>query len=87
MEIAKFLSLGDELETQISGLYEKIAALTHDDTISNKLIKSLEKSFEKVHIGASVVISDAHLKKLFQALAKGDQDHIKTLQEMISNIK
>jgi len=25
--------------------------------------------------------------QLFQALAKGDQNHIKTLQEMITNIK
>lgn len=55
VEIEKFLSLGTEIEAQISGLY----------------------------IGASIVISDAHLKQLFQALANGDQNHIKTLDEMI----
>jgi hypothetical protein len=44
----------------------------------------MERRFEKIHLGASVFVSDAHLKQLFQALAGGDQNHIKTLQDMIS---
>ncbi len=150
MEIERFFDLGAEIETQISGLYAKIATITHDDNISKTLIKisreelnhaaalkmgknylkeapdiflgvnfeeedlntgikecrefqeqlqnnfgllpslkwllRLEKRFEMVHIGAAVAISDAHLKQLFQALAKGDQNHIKTLETMISDL-
>ncbi len=149
MEFEKFLTLGTEIETQISELYRKIATLTHDDAISKKLIKisheelnhastlkmgknflkeapciflgvnfdeeelnlglqecrelhdrlqknfgllpglkwllSLEKRFERIHIGASLVVSDAHLQRLFQALANGDQNHIKTLETLISS--
>jgi rubrerythrin len=151
MEIEKFLSLGTDLEIQISGLYEKISTLTHDNAISKQLIKisreelthastlkmgksylkeapdifhgvnidekelnqglkecrelydqikpnsavlpflkstlNFEKRFEKIHLGVSVIVSDAHLKQLFQALASGDQNHIKALQEMISALE
>jgi rubrerythrin len=149
MKTGKFLSLAYEIETQISGLYEKIATLTLDAPTSKTLIKiyheelnhasaikmaknflreapdifvgvdfdetelnrglqechelrdrvdenmailpalksllDLEKRFEKIHVGASVIVSDDHLKQLFQALAKGDQNHIKTLEELISS--
>ena len=149
MKIGKFLSLGYEIEAQISGLYEKIATMTLDVPTSKTLIKisheelnhastikmgknflreapdifadvdfdetelnrglqechelsdrvdenlavlsalkgllSLEKRFEKIHVGASVIVSDARLKQLFQALAKGDQNHIKTLEKLISS--
>ena len=149
MDIAKYLILGDELETLISRIYLKVAAITHNNLTSNALIKisheelnhastlkmgknylkeapdifhgvdideaelqqglkdckelyerihpmssvlsclisllDLEKRFEKIHLGASVIVSDAHLKRLFQALAGGDQNHFKVLQEMISD--
>jgi rubrerythrin len=150
MEIAKFLTLGTDLENLIAGLYEKVAALTLDAPTSKALMKisreeinhastikmgnnflreapevfvgvqveeeelkqglrecgelrdrldqnlailpalksllSLEKRFEKIHLGASIVVTDEHLKRLFQSLAKGDQNHIKTLEELIAAI-
>ncbi len=54
---------------------------------SLKSILDLEKRFERVHLGASVFVSDNHLKQLFQALSQGDQNHIATLTGMISNIE
>ncbi len=54
---------------------------------SLKSILDLEKRFEKVHIGVSVSVSDNHLKQLFQALTKGDQNHVAMLTGMISNIE
>lgn len=49
-----------------------------------KWLLDLEKRFEIVHIGASVLIADIQLKQLFQALSKGDQNHIAKLTGMIS---
>jgi rubrerythrin len=149
MKIGKYLSLSYEIETQISGLYEKVATLTPDAPTSRLLINiyheelqhasvirmsksflkaapdifadadfdetelnrglkechklrdrvdeslafpaalngllDLEKSFEKIHTGVSVIVSDVQLKQLFQTLAKGDRNHIKTLEELIAN--
>ncbi|MCX6564970.1 MAG: hypothetical protein NTW38_00855 [Candidatus Aminicenantes bacterium] len=45
----------------------------------------LEKKFERVHIGTSVLLADVHLKELFQDLSKGDQHHIATLTLLISS--
>jgi rubrerythrin len=49
-----------------------------------KWLLDLEKRFEKVHIGVSVSLADAHLIQLFKALAKGDQNHIATLTKLIN---
>ena len=47
----------------------------------------LEKKFERVHIGASVLLADVHFKELFRALSKGDRNHVATLTQIISSFK
>jgi hypothetical protein len=148
MNIEKFLTLGAELETRLSAVYEEAAVLAVDEPTSKLLKKisgeelnhaaslrmgknylaqapdifvdsnlseeeinsgiseidllhtrlrqgslllpalksllDLEKRFEKIHIGVSVLITDVHLKQLFQALAKGDQNHIAALSNLIA---
>ena len=47
----------------------------------------IEKKLERVHIGASVVTSDRQLKQLFQALTRGDHNHIDALKQIIAGIE
>jgi rubrerythrin len=49
-----------------------------------KRILQLEKRFEQIHLGISVEIGEPSLKKLFQALTKGDQNHVRILSEIIA---
>jgi rubrerythrin len=49
-----------------------------------KWLLDLEKKFERIHIGVSVLLADVHLKELFQTLSKGDQNHVVTLTQIIS---
>lgn len=45
----------------------------------------LEKRFERVHVGASVKITEPSLKKLFTSLTQADQSHIQTLTSLIES--
>jgi len=45
-----------------------------------------EKRYERVHIGASMKITDPGLKQLFAGLAKGDQSHIENLKILIESL-
>jgi rubrerythrin len=49
-----------------------------------KMLK-LEKRFEKIHMGASVKITEPSLQKLFATLTKGDQSHILVLKGLIES--
>jgi rubrerythrin len=51
-----------------------------------KWLLELEKKFERIHLGTSLSLADVRLKQLFQALSKGDQNHIATLNKMIAGI-
>jgi rubrerythrin len=150
MDIERFLDLGTELELKISKIYEKMAGLTNDTSLSKRLMSlsgeeinhantlrtgknylkempdlfvgvqledeemrsgldgsaallseldaglgvseglkrllELEKRFERVHLGISVEIGDPSLKKLFKALAIGDQNHIAVLTGIIATL-
>jgi rubrerythrin len=50
-----------------------------------KSLLSLEKRFERIHLGASLIVTDDHLKQLFQSLAKGDHNHVQALEALIAN--
>jgi len=47
---------------------------------------SLEKSFERLHMGQSVLIEDESLKSLFASLSKGDSAHISTVSAILSGL-
>jgi rubrerythrin len=47
-------------------------------------ILQLETEFERIHLGASVEVREPSLISLFQALTKGDQNHIRILLETIA---
>jgi len=51
-----------------------------------KKMLELEKRFERIHMGASVTITEPSLKKLFATLTKGDQSHILVLQGLIESL-
>src|SRR4030042_3223628 len=50
-----------------------------------KKMLGLEKRFEKIHMGASVTITEPSLKKLLTTLTNGDQSHILVLQGLIES--
>jgi hypothetical protein len=45
----------------------------------------LEKSFEKLHLTASVLIKDESLKSLFASLSKGDHNHILAMGDFLKS--
>ena len=60
MTIEKFLSLGDELETQLSQIYRKVASLTHNNPTSTKLTKI---SHEELNHASSLKMGKNYLKE------------------------
>jgi hypothetical protein len=75
-------NLTDGLERAASLAAEFKAGLALREGL--KRLLDLEKRFEKLHLGVSVEVADPSLKKLFQSLTKGDQEHIQILSEMIA---
>jgi rubrerythrin len=76
----------DELKAGLAEI-AKIQAKIQPGTLlfpALKWLLELEKKFEKIHIGACLMLADVRLKQLFQALSKGDHNHVATLTEMIS---
>jgi len=49
-----------------------------------QLTRLLEEQFLQVHINAAAHFSDPQTKKMFQALASGDQEHVARLQRFIA---
>ena len=46
----------------------------------------LEKRFERLHLGQSLLIKDGSLKSLFVSLSKGDSAHISTVSAILSGL-
>ena len=55
-----------------------------DLTEGLKKMIELERRFERIHINTSIKITNPSLKRLFEALTKGDRSHIITLNRLIN---
>ena len=49
-----------------------------------KMLK-IERRFEKIHIAASIEITNPALKRLFETLTKNDRSHIATLNNLLES--
>jgi rubrerythrin len=63
------------------------ASLTPGYALTDGLKKMLkfERRFEKIHIAASIEITNPSLKRLFETLTKGDKSHIATLNKLLDS--
>jgi len=49
-----------------------------------QLTHLLEEQFMQVHINSAATFSDPQLKKMFQALAHSDREHVERLQRLVA---
>jgi rubrerythrin len=63
------------------------ASLTPGYALTDGLKKMLkfERRFEKIHIAASIEITNPLLKRLFETLTKSDKSHIVTLNKLLES--
>jgi rubrerythrin len=74
MDIEKFLDLGTELELKISKIYEKLAGLTNDASLSKRL---MSLSGEEINHANTLRTGKNHLKEmpdLFVGVQLGDEE-------------
>jgi hypothetical protein len=71
---------------ELEGFHIQLQGDVHFLSTLGWLLK-IEKRFERIHIGASLVISDQQLKQLFQTLTEGDLNHIGTLKNLIAGLE
>jgi rubrerythrin len=75
----------EELWPALEEAKKSLALFVPGFNLSDGLKKMLdfEKRFEKVHLNASIKMTEPSLNKLFSDLMKGDQSHILVLTELI----
>ncbi|MFA5089270.1 MAG: hypothetical protein WC552_09595 [Candidatus Omnitrophota bacterium] len=66
-------------------IIEKLAAEKDLKSLLLNLL-DLEKRFEKLHLTASTVTKDDSLNSLFSSLSIGDQNHIRTVSEILNKL-
>jgi len=76
-EVQKGIEEGNSFHALLVPGYSLLDAL--------KKMLEFERRFEKVHIAASVEITDPSLKRLFMGLTKSDKSHIATLSKLIES--
>ena len=80
---------GEEIEEGIKSCDELIYALENkkmDLTQALRLLYKLEIKFEQVHISNGVEIKEDFLRRMFDALVRGEQEHKEKLEVIIANI-
>jgi rubrerythrin len=64
-------------------LLARVAGAPMEEAEALRLAKVLEADFRAVHLLAAARMRDGKLREMFQALARGDEAHLKTLTDYL----
>ena len=75
------------LKLRMQQLLAQAGAGVHSEYELLKICVELENSFRSIHAGHALVFKDESFRKLFNALARGDQAHMAELNDYLKDYK